>query len=364
MLAGYPDVVRVAKDDNAFSSKREVVIPPTGVGRLLPLNADPPDVARFRRLLNPFFARPYVETLTPEVRRFCRQQVDAFGPRGQCDLIEEYANPVPAKTTLVMLGIAPERWREFSAPLQAHSYTANDTADHANASVAIMRIRSEMASISEVRRRHPGPDLISHLVQAEDRGEIDAEERLDLIMMTIFGGLETTLAAMGHLLIHLARNPGQRRSLVERPESIERAIEEILRIEPPVQGFARTVTADATVGGKALRAGESVFMLWASANRDPAIFPNPDDVRLDRFPNPHLTFGIGAHRCLGATLARLELRVMLEELLGRIPVFAVKEAGIRYPDTIGIVNAVVRLPATFAVSASPRTQGNEWDGTI
>src|SRR5439155_26310226 len=137
------------------------------------------------------------------------------------------------------------------------------------------------------------------------------------------------------------------RQLTEHPELMETAVDEFLRYEPPIHGFARSVARDCSVGAQQLRAGETVFMLWASANRDPAEFPEPDEVNLARFPNRHLTFGVGAHRCLGSTLARVEFRIVLEEVLARLPDYRILEDEIENPQTIAASYGRVRIPAVF-----------------
>ena len=162
---------------------------------------------------------------------------------------------------------------------------------------------------------------------------------------------DTTMAALSSAFLRLHRDHALRDRFIAQPTLLDPAIEELLRIDPPVQGFARSVTRDCVVGGRSLAAGETLFMLWGSANRDPEAFPDPDAVHIDRSPNRHLTFGVGGHRCLGATLARAEMRIVLEEVLRRLPDLAIDEAGVELPDTIGIVNGIVREPATFTPGA-------------
>jgi cytochrome P450 len=186
---------------------------------------------------------------------------------------------------------------------------------------------------------------------AEAAGTIDAQEAEDLAVMVLIGGVDTTMASLSTAFLRLHRDHATRQRLIDDPSLIPAATEEFLRIDPPVQGFARSVMADAVVGGQPMAAGETLFMLWGSANRDPDAFPDPDRLDIDRAPNRHLTFGIGGHRCLGATLARLEMRIVLEEVLKRLPDFSIDEAAVEYPDTIGIVNGIVREPATFTPGA-------------
>jgi cytochrome P450 len=204
-----------------------------------------------------------------------------------------------------------------------------------------------MADELEARRNAPRDDLLTALVTAEAEGTIDGQEAEDLAVMVLIGGIDTTMAALSTAFLRIQREPGVRARLLDEPALLTSAIEEFLRIDPPVQGFARGIQRDCVVGGQALAEGETLFMLWGSANRDEAMFPEADEFHIDRHPNRHLTFGIGGHRCLGATLARVEMKVVLEEVLARLPDYLIDESGVRYPDTIGIVYGMVNEPATF-----------------
>lgn len=347
VVSRYADVQAVAMDDEGFSSDREVVLPATKVGRIIPLNADPPDLTRYRHLLNPWFARPAIERLEPEIRAFTTERIDAFIESGRCDLVTDLANPVPAMTTLALMGLPVEEWHEFAEPVHRSSYHRAGHPERDAATVAIGGLRGRMRDALAARRTDPRDDLLTSLVRAQAEGTIDAQEAEDLAVMVLIGGVDTTMAALSSAFLRLHRDPALRARIVADPSLLAPAIEELLRIDPPVQGFARTVTRDCVVGGQAMAAGETLFMLWGSANRDPAAFTEPDAVRIERSPNRHLTFGVGGHRCQGATLARTEMRIVLGEVLRRLPDFVIDEAGVELPDTIGIVNGIVREPATF-----------------
>jgi len=347
VVSRYADVQAVAMDDAGFSSDREVVLPATRVGRIIPLNADPPDLTRYRHLLNPWFARPAIERLETEILAFTTERIDAFIETGRCDLVTDLANPVPAMTTLALIGLPVEEWHAFAEPIHRSSYHRAGHPERDAATVAIGGLRGRMRDELAARRRAPREDLLTGLVRAEAEGTIDAQEAEDLAVMVLIGGVDTTMAALSSAFLRIQRDPALRERLIGEPALLGPAIEELLRVDPPVQGFARTVTRGCVVGGQAMAAGETLFMLWGAANRDPEAFPDPDAVRVDRSPNRHLTFGIGGHRCLGATLARAEMRIVLTEVLRRLPDFAIDEAGVELPDTIGIVNGIVREPATF-----------------
>lgn len=189
---------------------------------------------------------------------------------------------------------------------------------------------------------------MTYLTQAEVDGEPLTDEVIiaicDLIMA---GGFDTTTAATANALMHLHQNPEDRRRLDEDRTLLKPATEEFLRFFSPTQGLARTVTQDVEVAGQQLRAGDRLFLSWASANHDDTVFERPEDVVLDRRPNRHTAFGVGAHRCLGAPIARIEIEVMLDAVLTRLPYYRIDEERARRYTSIGIVNGWITMPATF-----------------
>ena len=206
------------------------------------------------------------------------------------------------------------------------------------------------AAIAE-RRRKPKDDAITSLVKYRANGVAFTEEELHgLVKMLLFGGLDTTMAAASNAFLYLSQHPDDRQRLIDEPQLIPAAVEELLRHEAPVHAFARNVMADTEIGGKCIQKGERVYMSWAAANRDPDQFEDPDSVQFDRKPNPHLTFGIGAHHCLGAFLARVEMRIILEEVFRRIPDFKIDTTRVRHPQTVTIIWGRTTLPATFTPS--------------
>lgn len=348
VIAGYDDVVAVATDDDTFSSVPTTVIPDSGVYNLIPLQSDPPDLQRYRAALLPFFRPKAVDALAPRIRDFTTQCIDAFIDRGQCDLVTELANPVPSMTALEFIGFDPAGWHDFAGPIHQLSCSADGSPERAQALEAIGRMDDWISDAITARKRRPCDDAISRLVRYERHGRGFSDLELHgLVKMLLFGGLDTTTAATSNALLYLSMNPQQRQRLIDQPALIPGAVEELLRFEAPVHAFARNVTTDTEVGGQTICAGEKVYMLWASANRDPARFENPDTVDFERAPNPHLTFGIGAHRCLGAQLARLEMRILLEEILRRLPDFEIDLAHVRHPQTVTIIWGRTALPATF-----------------
>ncbi|MCY3923997.1 MAG: cytochrome P450 [bacterium] len=348
VLSRYEDVYAAARDDETFSSDREVVLPATGVGRLIPLNADPPDLQRYRSALFPYFTQRAAEAMAPEIRRFTTTTIDAFIEAGRCDLITDLAAPVPAMTTLELMGLPPEDWAILAEPL--HDLIAYPTDDprHESARDGVWAIRERFAAEVAGRAAEPRDDMMTHLLGLERAGTLSRDEVVDLLMMVTIGGFDTTMAAIGSALLYLERHPDERRRLAADASLLPAAVDEFLRFEAPVQGFARTVTRDIEIGGCPIPAGETVFLLWGSANRDPEAFESPADMVLGRQPNRHLTFGVGGHRCLGSHLARVEMRVVLAEALNRLGDYTVLHAEVRWPRSVGILYGRARIPATFA----------------
>jgi cytochrome P450 len=356
VLSRYDDIFRVARDDVTFSSARDVIVPAGAAGRLIPLQCDPPDLERYRRILGPYFAPPAVKALEPFVRLVADRAIDAFVERGSADLVSEFATPLPSSTTMQMLGLDPAGWRTFAEPLHAASYSRPGTPKNL---AALERIDAfTQLIVDEVDRRIAAPtgDMISGLLASSFEGRATTrEETIDLVRMVIFGGMDTVMASLSNLFVQLGHRPDVRARLQTDRGLIPGAIEESLRFDAPVQGFARTVTADVEIGGRRIAKGETIFLLWASANRDQATFgPAADEFDIERFPNRHMTFGIGGHRCLGAMLARMEMQVALERLFDRIPDFAVQLEAVVEPETVGIVFGRLAVPVTF----TPRQRGD------
>lgn len=350
VVSSYESVFAAAHDDATFSSAREVVIPSTGVGRLIPLQSDPPTLTRYRALLAPFFAPPALEAATiPFLERRIDDCIDSFIERGQVELVSELANPIPSSVTMFLLGLDPADWRIFADPLHSLSYSAPDSPTRLLAQEEVRGFTEYIEREIRDRIVRPREDMISALLGSSWEGiDTTLDEVIDLVRMVIFGGMDTVMAALSNMFVRFGDDPRLWRHLVTSPSDIPRAIEELLRIDAPVQGFARTTTCPAELGGVSIPEGDSIFMLWASANLDEQEFgPDAGEVNIQRHPNRHMTFGVGAHRCMGSTLARIELSRILRRLAERTPDLSIVLSEVVAPDTIGIVKGFRRVPATF-----------------
>lgn len=347
-VSKYADIVEIAKDDVRFSSMPTTVIPDTGVYNLIPLQSDPPDLQRYRMALIRYFTPQAVQKYEPGIRKFTSDCINSFIETGECELVTQFANPIPSMTALDFIGFDPQEWHDFAGPMHLLSYSADGSPERQQALEDLIQIDRRIEYAIEDRLSNPQDDAISELVHYEKDGvRFSNNELHGLVKMLLFGGLDTTMAAASNALLYLSENPAERQRLIDEPNLIPSAVDEFLRYEAPVHAFSRTTTTDVTIGGQSIQAGERVYLLWASANRDPDEFENPDRVIFDRRPNRHLTFGIGAHRCLGASLARLELRVMLEELLRRMPDFKIDTANVKHPQTVTVIWGRSSLPTQF-----------------
>ena len=354
VVSSYEHVSQVAHDDATFCSGQGVSYPHAGNARpLIPIEVDPPEFLGYRRLLNPLFSHSAVEAMEDDVREITNDLIDAFIGRGHCDFMQEFAEPLPARMTLRLLGIDEGQWADFLHAI--HVGVHESSRDFDKAVEALLEVYVQLAIALDDRQQGDGTgdDIISRLARADIDGRpLEDEEILDICLLMLFGGLDTTAAVIGHALVWLHEHPDQRARLAAEPELLPLAVEEFLRFEAPVQGLARTVTKDCELGGEQLKAGDKVWMLWASANRDEAEFPDADEMVLDRTANRHFAFGVGIHRCLGAQLGRLMGRVALEEILRRLPDYEVPpRSEVRHLSDCAIVYSLESLPGTFPTEA-------------
>jgi len=293
---------------------------------LIPLQVDPPKHVKYRRVLDPLFAPRAMAALEVEVAELFNQIVDKFADSGSCDLHEELAVPMPCTVFLQLMGLPLEDLDQFLAMKDGIIRPPGDTFEDQEPvrKQTAQDIYAYFQKVVDQRRGEPAKsDLLGRIMDAEVDGEkLTDHEILDICFLFIIAGLDTVTDSLDCMFAYLAQEPEHRRQLVEHPEIIPSAIEELLRWESPVPAVARVAATDVEVGGCPIRAGEHVMLLLASANTDDGNHPGVDIVDLERDPNPHLAFGGGVHRCLGSHLARMELRVALREFHKRIPEYS------------------------------------------
>jgi cytochrome P450 family 142 subfamily A polypeptide 1 len=321
-VALHADVMAVSKDSetfcNRFSSRPDSPPIPSMI------NLDDPQHKRRRNLVNRGFTPRRVAAHEPRIRQICRELIARIAPSGRCDFVRDLAAPLPMIVIGDLLGVTPEdrdrllRWSDDL--ILGTSSTASERARN-GAMLAFQEYSAYHGAVVSDRRARPGDDLVSVLLQADIDGEkLSDEELLQESLLILVGGDETTRHVISAGMRALIEHPDQRALLVEDPRRIPAAVEEMLRWATPIQNMCRTATRDVELHGEKIREGDKLLLLYPSANRDAAVFERPDAFDVGRDPNDHVAFGgRGTHFCLGAPLARLELRVMFEELLAALP---------------------------------------------
>jgi len=322
----YADIRAIAQDTEHFSSRRTILRegrPPLVPAP--PLTSDPPEHKQQRRILVPRFTVEAVNALEPRTRSICRELIDKIAGKSGCDGAADYAQHIPTRVTAYMLGVSEEAGALFRSWIE--DFFELGIRDQQ----AMMRVISEarLFFMEEIQKRRadssPGQDLVNFLLNARLEGEPLSDEYIcNTLRLLLFAGIDTTWSAIGSCLWHLANHAEDRVRLVAEPELIPTAVDEFLRAYAPVT-LAREIVKETRIGDCPFKKGEMVLMTFPAGNRDPEKFANADRVVLDRKPNPHLAFGAGIHRCIGENLARMEMKVALEEWLARFPDFAMAD---------------------------------------
>jgi pimeloyl-[acyl-carrier protein] synthase len=318
------------------------------------LFVDPPDHTRLRSLVNKAFTPAAVGRLRPRVEAIVAGLLDRVAGAGAMDVVEDLAYPLPVTVICELFGVPEADWDQFRAWSRElvrllDPLVAEDAMERAwQARLALRGYLQEM--IAE-RRAHPGGDLLTALIVAEDEGhQLSEAELVSMCVLLLVAGHETTVNLIANGTLALLRDPAALASLRADPRLAASAVEEFLRYDSPVQFTSRHALADLEIGGCRVRAGETVLAVLGAANRDPVQFPDPDRLDLARTPNRHVAFGGGIHFCLGAPLARMEARIAISALLARLPGL---EPGPRPPvrrDTVTL-RGLASLPVTFPVAA-------------
>ncbi len=348
----YEDLAAIAHDTEHFSSSGVFVSDvPTGtyIGPLAaPITSDPPYHTKIRRLLLPAFAPGPINALEGHARDVCRSLIDKFIDAGECDAAVDYAQHIPVALITKILGVPDSDGDLFRSFI--HRILEEGPADPDELVRAAWELLDYLRDQVEAHKKQPREDLISYLLSAEYEGEkLEEHEVLGVLVLQVIAGIDTTWSAIGSALWHLATHEADRKRLVAEPELMPTAIEEFLRYYSPVT-MARRVVADIDFKGCPMKEGDRVLLPFPAGNRDPDAFEDADDFKLDRKVNRHYAFGVGIHRCLGSNLARMELRVALEEWLARIPEFYLTD-----PEAVtwsrGQVRGPRRIPVAWPTSA-------------
>ena len=340
VLSRHADVLAAANDATTFSSAQGLTttyneLEKIGLQDNPPLvMLDPPDHTAFRRLVSKGFTPRQVVAVEPAVRAFVAQRLDRLRDVGEGDIVVELFKPLPSMVVAHYLGVDEADRAQFDGWTDA-IVAANIEGDPLQAATAAAELMAYFHTLIARRRTEPADDVVSHLVAAgmaaHDSDIAGLISILGFAFTMVAGGNDTTTGMLGGAVQLLTRHRDQREQLIAEPSLIPDAIDELLRLTSPVQGLARTATRDVVIEGTTIPRGRKVLLLYGSANRDPREFgPDAADLDIRRRPTKILTFGHGAHFCLGAAAARLQARVALEELLARCPDFSVDFDGVEY----------------------------------
>ncbi|MGH2662316.1 MAG: cytochrome P450 [Actinomycetota bacterium] len=323
-LTKYDDVVSASRNWETFSSARGTNIDdPAGGVELMMVNMDPPKHTKLRMLVRTGFTPRRVGNIEPHVREIATKIIDGVAGKGECDFVTDIAAELPLQVITEMIGVPDEdrhkifHWSNQMIGLDDPEY--GNSIDVATA--AAFEMYEYWDGLGKERRGERREDLVTALVEAEidSQGLSDLEIDVFLLLLAVAGN-ETTRNLISHGMHSLAQNPEEKERLLAQPDLLPLTVEEMLRTATPVMHFRRTATKDTEVRGVPIKEGQKVLLWYISGNRDEEVFPQPDRFDVGRTPNEHLGFGGGGpHFCLGANLARLEIRVMFEELLRRLP---------------------------------------------
>jgi cytochrome P450 len=289
---------------------------------LLPQHLNPPEHVKYRHILNPWFSPAAVDRITPLARSRCAALIDELAGTGSCDFVSDFGIVYPTEMFLAFIGLPVEDGKLFLPWVEAifSGFFGGDPHAAGAAVRGAITYFEEVTADREQRPRDPTTDLVTHLLQSTVDDQPLPRDQVTTICVTLMlAGLDTTRSQLGYIYHHLATHDDDRRLLIERPELIPSAVEEFIRLYSLILTSGRYVAEDIDFHGCPMKKGDAVWLGLTSANRDPRVFPDPDRFVPDRQPNPHLAFAAGAHRCLGAHLARKELVVALEEWHARIP---------------------------------------------
>ena len=351
----YEDLQQLVRMVPALSSRSAVVVPPSPELREVlvaeakkygsenpPITADPPEHRPFRRLILPFFSPHAVEQQVPYTRALCNSLIDGFIGEGRADAAADYAQQITPRVIAHVLGIDPARADEFVEWVRGILELGQTQPEMRIKYRGI--IRDFFQEMVAERRKNPGDDAISTLIEAEVEGEkLDDYKIVGVCFLLLVAGIDTTWSSISASLLHFATHPQDRARLRAEPALLPTAVEELLRFYSPVT-MGRKVMEPVSVGGVDMAPGDKVLLNFPGANRDPAAFEKPGEVVLDRKRNRHIAFGLGIHRCAGSNLARMEMQAALRTWFDRIGAFELED-----PDAVTWAGGQVRGPRTVPV---------------
>ena len=349
-------MTEVLRHPEIYSSR----MPPGHFGNarpLIPIEVDPPDQRKFRKILDPLFTPKHLEHLAEPIENLVNDLIDGFIDEPEIDFAQRFSVPFPSQVFLTMFGLPMQDLPRFLAmkdgiirPFHVLGTSMNDPRTQGLRAASAASIYDYFNDVLDRREAERREDLLSHFLDAEVEGErLTREEILDICFLLLIAGLDTVSASLDCFFRYLAEHPDERVALVADPSISPLVVEELLRWESPVMLVSRIATQDTELGGCPIRAGDKVHPFIGSANTDQSEFPEADVIRWERKGNRHIAFGAGVHRCLGSNLARLELRIALRVWHSRVPHYRVKP-GTELVYTVG-VRSVDSFPMVLGESA-------------
>ena len=352
-ITRYADIREISKDPDTFSNAGG--IRPDSDALPMMIDTDAPEHVRRRRLVSEGFTPRRIRESEEGIRTICDAIIDRVCEKGSADFVNDIAAPLPMIVIGNMLGVAPEdrdallRWSDdMLKALGSPDPTAMD-----RAAIAAMEYAEYITAVAEQRRRDTQTDdLIGTLVHAEIEGDqLDESSLIYESLLILIGGDETTRHVISGGMYELLTHPDQYRMLSEDRSRMTVAVEEMLRWVSPIKNMARTMTRDVELHGQTLSKGQKLLLLYPSANRDESMFDDPETFDITRTPNDHIAFGFGAHFCMGNRLARMELSVMFDRLLERLPDLALADDGEPPKRAANFVSGYETMPVTFTPTA-------------
>jgi cytochrome P450 len=363
VITRYRDIVDMAQDPDRFMSGRLVdpvtgelkggaSIPAMSSQRGIPDETDSPEWDGFRSFLNRRFAPKAVEERRARTKQFAAALIDRVIEKGHFDIIDDFTNPLPAIATMDIFGLPLSEWNDFAEPLHRLMYTPKAEPAFLAAAERLHWMRKRIEECIEERRKDPKDDLLSYFAHGEINGEkINAEDIWGMVFNLLLGGVDTTTALTSNVLIYLHRNPEKKKIFLGDADTASVAREEFFRYCSPIHGIGRTAATNVEFQGQLIEEGDRIYLAYAAANHDPEVFGDPGTVNLDRFPNRHIGFGAGKHRCLGSFQARMMFETMIHEVLTRMPDYQIDESAMKPYPSVSVVNGWISLPATFTAGA-------------
>ena len=343
-LSDYDTVHYALQHYELFATAPSVNIP-AGLGQrrpMLPMEVDPPVQSRYRALLLPVFSPGRMKSIEGRVRAVADSLIDGFIDDGECEFVADFAEKLPTTIFTEMMGLPLDQAPRFHNWKNILLHGHHDDPDGTVRARAGQELNEYLSDLLADRKQNPGEDIISTLHSADvDGDKLTDEEILDITYLLFLAGLDTVASSLGLHFLHFAQRPDLRDQLVKDPAVIPLAVEEMLRVESLILA-GRTATQDVEIGGQLIRKGDRVLINTVAADRDPAMFDDPDEIRFDRGRSRHVAFGVGPHRCAGSHLARIELSVAYEHWHRRIPTYRLKEGAtvVRHASSVAGVQAL------------------------